>query len=158
AFSSARSRGATIVRWRRLSSSIADLSFTERGSPSPAFDEWLSARRSEFLEQALEALLKLCRSDAVAGRNDSALARACRAITLDPLREDFHRQAMRSLAAMGQRCNALRQYDLARQTLAAELGVEPERETETLREEIARGAECDLSSQSVVDPPARPRA
>ena len=30
-------------------------------SPSPAFEEWLSARRGEFLEQALEALLKLSR-------------------------------------------------------------------------------------------------
>src|SRR6516225_3220724 len=90
-------------------------------SPSPAFEEWLSARRSEFLEQALKALLKLSRSDAAAGRHDSALARARRALALDPLREDFHRQAMRSLAALGQRCNALRQYEVARQTLAEEL-------------------------------------
>jgi TolB-like protein/DNA-binding SARP family transcriptional activator/Flp pilus assembly protein TadD len=125
-------------------------------SPTPAFEEWLSARRSEFLEQALEALLKLSRSDAAAGRNDSALARARRALAIDPLREDFHRQAMSSLAAMGQRCNALRQYEVARQTLAAELGVEPERETEALRQEIARGAERDVSSRTAVDPPAGP--
>jgi TolB-like protein/DNA-binding SARP family transcriptional activator/Flp pilus assembly protein TadD len=131
--------------------------YAER-SPSPAFEEWLSARRSEFLEQALEALLKLSRSDAAAGRHDSALARARRALALDPLREDFHRQAMRSLAAMGQRCNALRQCEVARQTLAAELDVEPERETEALREEIARGAERDLSPLTAVDPPARPGA
>jgi adenylate cyclase len=125
-------------------------------SPSPAFEEWLSARRSEFLEQALEALLKLSRSDAAAARHEIALVHARRALVLDPLREDFHRQAMRSLASMGQRCNALRQFEVARQTLAAELGVEPERETEALREEIARGAERDLSSRTAVDPPARP--
>jgi DNA-binding SARP family transcriptional activator len=127
-------------------------------SPSPGFEEWLSARRSEFLEQALEALLKLSGSDAAAGRHDSALARARRALALDPLREDFHRRAMRALAAMGQRCNALRQYEVARQTLAAELDVEPERETEALREEIARGVERDLSTLTAVDPPACPRA
>jgi TolB-like protein/DNA-binding SARP family transcriptional activator/Flp pilus assembly protein TadD len=125
-------------------------------SPSPAFEDWLSARRSEFLEQALEALLKLSRWDAAADRHDSALTSARRALALDPLREDFHRQAMRSLAAMGQRCNALRQYEVARQTLAEELGVEPEHETEALRQEIARGAERDLASQSAVDPPASP--
>ena len=45
-------------------------------SPSPAFEEWLSARRSEFLEQALEALLKLTRSDAAANRHARALWRA----------------------------------------------------------------------------------
>jgi adenylate cyclase len=125
-------------------------------SPSPAFEEWFSARRSEFHEQALEVLLKLSRSDAAADRHDSALAYARRALTLDPLREDFHRQAMRALAAMGQRCNALRQYEVACQTLADELGVVPERETEALREEIARGAERDLSSRTAVDPPICP--
>jgi DNA-binding SARP family transcriptional activator len=125
-------------------------------SPSPAFEEWLSARRNDFLEQALEALLKLSRSDEAANRNNSALAHARRALTLDPLREDFHRQAMRALVAMGQRCNALRQYEVARQTLAEELGVVPERETEALREEIARGAERDLSSRTAVDPPICP--
>jgi TolB-like protein/DNA-binding SARP family transcriptional activator/Flp pilus assembly protein TadD len=125
-------------------------------SPSPAFEEWLSARRNDFLEQALAALLKLSRSGAAANDHNSALARARLALTLDPLREDFHRQAMRSLAAIGQRCNALRQYEVARQTLAAELGVVPERETEALREEIARGAEHDVSSRRTLDPPARP--
>jgi TolB-like protein/DNA-binding SARP family transcriptional activator/Tfp pilus assembly protein PilF len=120
-------------------------------SPSPAFEEWLSARRSEFLDQALDALLKLARSDAAADHHDSAVARARRALALDPLREDFHRQAMLSLAAMGQRSNALRQYDAARQILAEELGVAPERETEALRDEIARGTERDLSSRTAVD-------
>jgi TolB-like protein/DNA-binding SARP family transcriptional activator/Flp pilus assembly protein TadD len=123
-------------------------------SPSPAFEEWLSARRSEFLDEALDALLKLARADAAADRHDSAVARARRALALDPLREDFHRQAMRSLAAMGQRSNALRQYEAARQTLAEELEVAPERETEALRDEIARGAERNLSSGTTVDPRA----
>jgi TolB-like protein/Flp pilus assembly protein TadD len=123
-------------------------------SPSPAFEEWLSARRSEFLDEALDALLKLARADAAADRHDIALARARRALALDPLREDFHRQAMRSLAAMGQRSNALRQYEAARQTLAEELDVAPERETEALRDEIARGAERNLSSGTTVDPRA----
>jgi TolB-like protein/DNA-binding SARP family transcriptional activator/Tfp pilus assembly protein PilF len=125
-------------------------------SPSPAFEEWLSARRGEFLNQTLEALLKLSRSDTAAGRDDSALAHARRALVLDPLREDFHRHAMRSLASMGQRCNALRQYEVARQTLVEELGVEPEHQTEALREEIARGAELDLSGRIALDPPEHP--
>jgi TolB-like protein/thioredoxin-like negative regulator of GroEL len=46
---------------------------------------------------------------------------------------------MRSLAALGQRANALRQYETARQQLAHELGVTPEQETIELHEAIARG-------------------
>jgi DNA-binding SARP family transcriptional activator/TolB-like protein len=110
-------------------------------SPSPAFEEWLAARRAEFLDHALEAGLTLAGSEAAAGLHGSALAHARRALTLDPLREDAHRQVMRSLAAMGQRSNALRQYDVARQMLAEELGVAPENETKALREAIARGEE-----------------
>src|SRR4029077_2336998 len=48
------------------------------------------------------------------------------------------------------------QYEVARQTLAEELGVEPEHETEALREEIARSAERDLGGRTAVDPPAHP--
>jgi adenylate cyclase len=110
-------------------------------SPSSAFEEWLMERRRDFMERTLEALLKLARSDAVAGLHGSALGRARRALTLDPLREDIHRQVMRSLAAMGQRSNALRQYDTVRQALSKELGVAPERETEALRDTIARCVE-----------------
>ncbi|MGH9201111.1 MAG: BTAD domain-containing putative transcriptional regulator, partial [Vicinamibacterales bacterium] len=124
-------------------------------SPSPAFEDWLGARRSEFLEHTLEALLKLAASDAAAGLNVSALAHARRALTLDPLREDIHRQVMRSLAAMGQRSNSLRQYEIVRQTLAEELDVAPEGETEALRDAIARGAESDSSGWTTAVLPAR---
>jgi TolB-like protein/Flp pilus assembly protein TadD len=57
---------------------------------------------------------------------------------------------------MGQRSNALRQYEVARQTLAEELGVAPERDTDALREEIAGGTEHDVSSRAAVDAPIRP--
>jgi DNA-binding SARP family transcriptional activator len=69
-------------------------------SPSSAFEEWLGARRADFLEHMLAALLKLAGAAAAAGRHDSALEYARRAVTLDPLREDGHRQVMRSRAAM----------------------------------------------------------
>src|SRR4029450_1573965 len=74
-----------------------------------------------------------------AGRHSLAVARAHRALSLDPLREEAHRQAMRSLAAMGKRSSALRQYDMARRLLIEELGVSPEAETDALRDAIKRG-------------------
>jgi DNA-binding SARP family transcriptional activator/TolB-like protein len=109
-------------------------------SPSSAFEEWLQARRAEYLEHVLETLLKLASLDAAAGSHASALAYARRALILDPLREDAHRLAMRSLAALGQRANALRQYETARQLLAHELGVTPEEETIELHDAIAGGS------------------
>jgi TolB-like protein/DNA-binding SARP family transcriptional activator/Tfp pilus assembly protein PilF len=117
-------------------------------SPSSTFEEWLAACRRDFLEEILAALLKLASSETVAARHGNALARARRALTLDPLREDFHRQVMRSLAALGQRSNALRQYETLRQVLAEELDVAPEAETEALRETIARGAELETGDRT----------
>jgi DNA-binding SARP family transcriptional activator/TolB-like protein len=108
-------------------------------SPSSVFEEWLQARRAEYLEHILEALLRLSDLDAAAGVHAAALASARRALTLDPLREDAHRRVMQSLTALGQRANALRQYETARQLLAHELGVTPEEETVELQEAIARG-------------------
>jgi DNA-binding SARP family transcriptional activator/TolB-like protein len=108
-------------------------------APSAAFEEWLQARRAEFLERVIEALLKLSGLDAANGAHANALADARRILSLDPLREDAHRCVMRSLAALGQRASALRHYETARQLLAEELGVEPEEETLELYQFIARG-------------------
>jgi TolB-like protein/DNA-binding SARP family transcriptional activator len=92
-----------------------------------------------LLDYALDSLLKLAQLDAVDGLYGRALAYARRALELDPLREDAHRQVMRCLAAMNQRSKALRQYEAARQLLASELGVSPEEETQTLHKEIIQG-------------------
>lgn len=114
-------------------------------SPSSPFEEWLVARRAEFLDQTMDALLKLAESDAAAGRHSIAVARAQRALTLDPLHEAAHRQVMRSLVAIGKRSSALRQYDIAQRLLAEELGVSPDAETEALREAIIRGEKQPIS-------------
>src|SRR4051794_31192967 len=110
-------------------------------SPSAAFEDWLAGRRGALLEQVLKALLTLAEGDEAAGRHERALMSARRALTLDPLREDAHRQVMRSLAALGQRTDALRQYEIGRQLLAEELQVEPDGDTAALRDAIARGEE-----------------
>jgi DNA-binding SARP family transcriptional activator/TolB-like protein len=101
-------------------------------APSAAYEEWLVARRSEFLEQTLNALLKLARLDTAEGKHAGALASARQALTLDPMSEAAHRQVMSSLAALGQRTSALRHYEIVRQMLAEELGVEPELETTSI--------------------------
>jgi adenylate cyclase len=108
-------------------------------SLSAAFEDWLAGRRSELLEQVMKAVLTLAKGSEAAGQHDRALALARRALTLDPLREEAQRQVMRSLAALGQRAAALRQYEIMRQLLSDELQVTPEDDTEMLREAISRG-------------------
>ena len=108
-------------------------------APSAAYEQWLLARRGEFLEKALKALLELASLDAAEGKHDQALAYARHALALDPLDEAAHRQVMTLLAAVGQRTSALRHYEMARQRLASELGVEPEAETSSLYNSIAHG-------------------
>jgi DNA-binding SARP family transcriptional activator/TolB-like protein len=119
-------------------------------SPSPAFEEWLQARRAGFLDEALAALLQLAAFDAAEGLHDSALAYARRALALDPLREDAHRQVMACLAALGRRTSALRQYATIRHLLAEELGVSPEASTTALHDAIANGK----NAEPVISQPA----
>ena len=120
-------------------------------SPSSAFEDWLQARRAGFLDEALGALLRLAAFDAAGGLHDSALAYARRALALDPLREDAHRQAMACLAALGRRTSALRQYAILRQLLADELGVSPETGTAALHDAIALGKDTE---RTIGEPPA----
>jgi TolB-like protein/DNA-binding SARP family transcriptional activator/cytochrome c-type biogenesis protein CcmH/NrfG len=127
-------------------------------SPSPAFEDWLMARRGELLEKATDALLQLARSDEAVGRHGSALVHARHALTLDSLREDAHRQVMRSLAATGQRSAALRHYEAARQALAEELSVTPDSATVSLRDVIARGTDQSENGSGYVALPARHEA
>jgi adenylate cyclase len=111
-------------------------------SPSAVFEDWLADRRSQLLEGVLKALLALARGEEAAARYERAQVFARRALALDPLREDAHRQVMRSLAGLGQRTAALRHYEIGRQLLAEELRVAPDGETEALRDAIARGGEA----------------
>ncbi len=62
----------------------------------------------------------------------SGLEWAGRLLKLDPLRESAHRQMMLLLARNGQTAEALAQYEACRCILAAELGAQPEPETESL--------------------------
>jgi predicted ATPase len=57
-------------------------------------------------------------------------------LTLDPWREEAHRQLMELYARSGQRSAALAQYAICRQVLADELGIAPADETQALYQAI----------------------
>lgn len=109
------------------------------GVHDPAFEDWLGDRRRRLRERACEALSKLLDHQA-ADDGERAIATARRLVALDPLREASHRALMKLHADRGERTQALKQYQLCRDVLQADLGVSPEPETERLADEIRAGA------------------
>src|SRR5215470_7632146 len=100
------------------------------------FEEWLLVERQRLRDRAREALAALLGSQLSSGERDQAGAIARRLLTLDPLQEATHRALMKIYAEQGQATMALKQYQLCRDALQAELGVRPEAETERLYQSI----------------------
>jgi len=120
---------------------------------APAFEEWLTIRREGLRQNLQEALHQLAlayerRSD------DRAELYARRLLRLEPWREDAHRLLMRAAVRQGQINLALAQYQICRQVLAAELGIEPDTETVALFEQIHNGV---LKQPAFASPPINPR-
>ena len=108
---------------------------------APAFEEWVLTQRALVREVALGALQTLTTHHARRGPEGhvEALGHARRVLSLEPWREESHRQVMLLLAKSGQRGAALAQYETCRRTLAEELGVEPGSGTQALYERIRDG-------------------
>ncbi len=120
----------------------------------PAFEEWLTPERvrcRDRLHQAIEARADACLAQADAA---GALRWAARLIGFDPTLETAHRILMRGHADQGNRSLALRQFEICRERLEAELGVGPSEATLALRAAIARPPERRLAPQ----PRRRPSA
>ena len=123
---------------------------------APDFELWLTAER-ERLEQlylrALEALIAFQRRQ---NNWREVIATARRALATDNLQEPMHQAIIEAHARLGERVEALRQYDLLQATLAQELGVEPLPDTRQLRQAILNGTLEPLPAQVPV--PVQPRS
>ena len=102
------------------------------------FEQWLLDERERLKELALEALARLLRHQIAVAATAAAVQTARRLLSLDPLQEAVHRALMRLLALSDRREAALRQYEICVGLLRRELGLEPERETRELYEQIVR--------------------
>lgn len=106
---------------------------------APEFELWLVGERErlgQMVLRALESLAASYRSQAAWG---DVIAVARRALALDNLQEPMVRALMEAHARLGERREALRQYDTLHAVLERELGVDPLPETETLRAAILEG-------------------
>ncbi len=110
---------------------------------SPAFEEWLLAKREYFCQQMLKALSRLCEWSLEPGEYEQAEGYARRQIELEPWREQATQQLMRALSLQGKRVQALAQFESLKKALQRELGVEPSEETvqlyQSIRDEETRG-------------------
>jgi len=116
-----------------------------------AFEEWAQSEREHFYLLAIQAFNELVVYSAQHGELLSGINYASRLLTLDPLREETHRNLMFMLALDGQINAALAQYRTCQRILKTELDTDPDAETRRLYERI-RAGEFSKSNPIVVAP------
>src|SRR5262245_27738687 len=97
-----------------------------------AFEDWILVERTRLHDLAVGVLDRFAASQS----GDAAIATAQRLLQLDPAREETHRLLMRLYASVGQRAQALRQYEHCREILQRDLQAKPDTETQRLHEQI----------------------
>jgi predicted ATPase/DNA-binding SARP family transcriptional activator len=123
---------------------------------SPAFEEWLLAKREYFSQQVLKALSHLAEWSLEQGEYEQAEGYARRQIELEPWREQAHQQLMRALSLKGERVQALAQFESLRKALQRELKIEPSEETVELYQQIRDGkpeVRKEALAEAVPQPP-----
>ncbi|MCS7220690.1 MAG: BTAD domain-containing putative transcriptional regulator [Anaerolineae bacterium] len=104
------------------------------------YDDWCLVERERLANLYLQALMRLMSFFREHKQPAEAIAYGQHILTLDPLQESAHRELMRLYCQIGDRAAAIRQYELCREWLAQELGIEPMPETTRLYQEIRANA------------------
>ncbi len=96
------------------------------------------AEKDRLRETLLHCLDSLAGQAVAQNDIQQAIAFTRRIVEIEPWREAAQRRLIELLAESGQRTAALKQYELCRQVLLEELGVEPEVETQALYAQLKR--------------------
>ncbi|MCB8984909.1 MAG: tetratricopeptide repeat protein [Ardenticatenaceae bacterium] len=105
---------------------------------APRFNEWLLLEREQLRQRVVAAYRQVCFAYAEQKAWSKGVDAARRWLSLDEFDEDALRHFMEMLAADGLVETALRQYSLSRQRLWQEFGVEPERATLALVQQLTQ--------------------
>lgn len=87
--------------------------------------DWILIEQERYHQLRLYGLEAMAERYTAAGRHGEAVAAALAAVRAEPLRETAHRVLILAHLAAGNRCEAVRQYQLCRQIILDELGLEP---------------------------------
>jgi DNA-binding SARP family transcriptional activator len=96
------------------------------------YEDWVLIERERFRQLRLHALDALCEELTADGRYSAAVEAGHASVAAEPLRESAHRLLVAAYLAEGNAGEALRQYRIFRDVLAAELGIEPSQQMEAL--------------------------
>ncbi|MEN8173512.1 MAG: BTAD domain-containing putative transcriptional regulator, partial [Chloroflexota bacterium] len=113
------------------------------------FEQWVVTEQEILRQKMITTLQRKVNNCIDSGRYLQGLTYVRRLLDINPLLESAHRQLMRLLAYENQRETALTQYELCREILDDELGVEPSSETRELYQQIQAGG---------IEAPATPAA
>jgi DNA-binding SARP family transcriptional activator len=103
------------------------------------YEEWMTVQRRYLRETYLTTLGDLADCESALGDPSAAIGLCRQALLAEPEREDVHRRLMEAYARVGQRAQALRQFDLCADALRRRLRAEPSHETVALCARIRRG-------------------
>lgn len=100
------------------------------------YAEWCWMERETLRETHLDILRQLAAALAQKGELEPAIRYYRKALRMDPLREEIHRQLIHTLLKAGRRDEAYRQYFYCCDVLKRELGISPSDETELLHKAL----------------------
>lgn len=105
-------------------------------SSTPEFERWVTQERQRLAALAEQLVCTASISVLAPGDREAALQLGRSLLAEDPVLESVYRATMRLHRMAGDRVSALKVYATCRDTLRAELGVEPDHETERLYREV----------------------
>jgi DNA-binding SARP family transcriptional activator/TolB-like protein/Tfp pilus assembly protein PilF len=123
----------------------------ELDGTSASFDQWLLTERTRFTDR-LRGLLEgeLHQLDRAGTDAEKRAMSARRVIAFDPTHEGASRTLMRALSDMGERAQALREYERCREALRFTLDVEPSSETRALYQALKTFSRSTARDDQVV--------
>jgi DNA-binding SARP family transcriptional activator/TolB-like protein/Tfp pilus assembly protein PilF len=122
---------------------------------SESFGEWLANERVHFKERltaSLNALLRQVDRGDFDPKQVEPVARSL--LSFDPTHQDAWNALLRALTKMGEREQALREYERCKQTLWHAVGIKPLRETERLYQSIRAQVPQTSMPRAAHTPPA----
>src|SRR6266446_3529889 len=121
---------------------------------TPSFDQWLAAERTRFEDRVRKILeAELDRVIEQNARPEVRAAAARRLINFEPTHEGAVRSLMKAFAQMGDRAQAIREFERCRQMLLSVLDLPPSKETIAVYEAV-RTESPQVASPMVFEGPA----
>jgi TolB-like protein/DNA-binding SARP family transcriptional activator len=121
---------------------------------TPSFDHWLSSERTRFEDRVRKILeAELDRLTEQNAKPEVRAAAARRLINFEPTHEGAVRSVMKAFAQMGDRAQAIREFERCRLALLTVLDLPPSRETAAVYEAI-RGDSPQMAPPTISDEPA----